>query len=340
MKAKLLLVSNMYPSAHSPSFGVFIKDIYDAFSFTRFNKKLCAINKDEKSKVKKTLSYLEFYLKILARVISFRPDYLYCHYVSHVIYIPVILKILGFKFKLVSHVHGSDVHGKSNMVFRFLSYSDVIVVPSRLYADYIKTMLNRDVDIVIYASGGVPDFFFINEARDFKKSVGFVGFVGRLESVKRPDRFRSLIDSAITRNVGAKFQVVGKGSLKGIFCGVEDHIQMHESIPREDLPSLIRTFDFLIVTSDRESLCLAALEAMANGVVVIANDCGGVTEYLIHEHNGFVVDMSSSGWVEEVLELLNIETETYTTISNNARETAKNYQSSVVNKRFIDNVFN
>lgn len=336
MKSNLLLVSNMYPDADNPTHGIFVKDIYESFNQQHYDKYKCVLYKQSDKYISKILAYLIFQVKILLKLISVRFDYVYCHYVSHVLFIPVFLKYIGFKFKLIGHVHGSDVHCKPDIVFRLLNYCDIIVVPSEAYRLYLLDRIDYHHKIVVSPSGGIKDNCF-TQYKKFKCNT--VGFVGRLVSVKRPDRFKKFILHSTNNKLPFNFKVFGSGKLEEIFLNTNLPVEVYPPVHRDELPQVFTEMGFILITSDRESLCLVALEAMANGVVVIANNCGGVSDYIVDGVNGFIVDMSLDNWELQVALILNIDECEYIKISKAAFNTSILYKSSDVSKRLISNVF-
>jgi glycosyltransferase involved in cell wall biosynthesis len=62
---------------------------------------------------------------------------------------------------------------------------------------------------------------------------------------------------------------------------------------RSDIDTLLRGSDIFIVSSRREGLPLALLEAMASGVPVVATRVGGIPEVLSDGHNGILVPPES-----------------------------------------------
>lgn len=336
MKHKLLLVSNMYPNAEYPTHGIFVKDIFDSFDDANYTKYKCILHKQSNNHVCKFFSYLFFQIRILIKIILFRPDYVYCHFVSHVLFVPVFFKMVGFNFKLVGHVHGSDVHRKSHLVFKLLNYCDAIVVPSKSYRAYLS---NNDIEtkkIFVSPSGGVRDSCYT--APRICKSNN-IGFVGRLVQVKRPDRFKSFMQYSTDNRLPFNFIVFGSGELISIFQNSHLSFDIYPPVHRDNLPFVFKNMDFILITSDRESLCLVAIEAMANGVIVIANSCGGVSDYIVSGVNGFIVDMSLDNWEEQVASIVNIDFYLYKKISAAGFNTALSYKNSDVSQRLINNVF-
>jgi len=94
-------------------------------------------------------------------------------------------------------------------------------------------------------------------------------FVGRLVEGKRPgDAVAAVSRLAETRN--AKLYVAGEGPLRSGL--VDDHVEFLGQIPYEDMPSVYRAADALILPSRAEGLPRTVLEAMASGVPVVVSD--------------------------------------------------------------------
>jgi len=111
-----------------------------------------------------------------------------------------------------------------------------------------------------------------------------VGFVGRLEPVKRPDRFlriaRALPPRATGRPVVAV--LVGDGSMAP---DVEAAVRTGRAGPPVTLlppvesgERLVAALDVLVIPSDHEGLPLVLLEAMRSSVAVVATEVGGIVE--------------------------------------------------------------
>ena len=67
------------------------------------------------------------------------------------------------------------------------------------------------------------------------------------------------------------------------------------------------------------------LEAMAIGVPVIATDCGGISEVIEDNRNGFLIPVRDSESMAEKIEYISyLEKSEIKTIINNATETLKN----------------
>jgi N-acetyl-alpha-D-glucosaminyl L-malate synthase BshA len=88
--------------------------------------------------------------------------------------------------------------------------------------------------------------------------------------------------------------------------------------------------DVYLMTSEKESFGVSALEAMAAGVPVISSNTGGIPEVNTHNKTGF---LSNVGDVEDMAKNLNnllADTELYNRLSLNAFERAKEFNISNV----------
>lgn len=58
--------------------------------------------------------------------------------------------------------------------------------------------------------------------------------------------------------------------------GVEDHVEFRGEVPFDELPGVYANADLKVISSDYESFCFAAIEAMSTGLAVVSTDCGWV----------------------------------------------------------------
>ncbi|HKB36589.1 MAG TPA: N-acetyl-alpha-D-glucosaminyl L-malate synthase BshA [Gemmataceae bacterium] len=85
--------------------------------------------------------------------------------------------------------------------------------------------------------------------------------------------------------------------------GAEGHVQYLGY--QEDVSELLARADLLLMASRAESFCLAALEAMACGVPVLASAVGGLTELVGHGRHGFLYPLDDHEQAEQLgVELL------------------------------------
>jgi glycosyltransferase involved in cell wall biosynthesis len=121
-------------------------------------------------------------------------------------------------------------------------------------------------------------------------------FVGRLTEEKRADRFLRVVSKVVKQapQIKVTATVAGDGPLRpglGILAqtvGLTDgKLQMVGEC--DDIQSLYRQSDFLVLTSDMEGTPNVLLEAMAHGLPVLATKVGGIPE-IVGADRGLLVE--------------------------------------------------
>jgi glycosyltransferase involved in cell wall biosynthesis len=98
--------------------------------------------------------------------------------------------------------------------------------------------------------------------------------------------------------VGARFEcvILGDGNHRG-YCerlsqklGLRDRVQFHGFVPQEKLRSYYRECSVVVISSVwPEPIATIGLEVMRYALPVVAFDAGGIKDWLIDGHNGFLV---------------------------------------------------
>jgi glycosyltransferase involved in cell wall biosynthesis len=114
--------------------------------------------------------------------------------------------------------------------------------------------------------------------------------VATLRPEKRVDRFVDAVQSAQRRDPRIQGLVAGGGpGLEPMIRRASECVRMLG--PRTDTMDLMNASDALCLTSDAEALPLAALEAMACGLPVVASDVGGMADAVVDGETGILVSL-------------------------------------------------
>ncbi len=158
-------------------------------------------------------------------------------------------------------------------------------------------------------------------------------FVGRLGKEKRPELFIKLA-AALVRNLPElplQFQIVGDGPLRlelekqAEDCGLKSDVLSFLGV-RTDVDEIYRQAHGLILTSEYEGIPNVLLEAMANGLPIVAMKVGGVTE-IVNESRAFLVEPDDEkGLLEATIKLIQ-DSKLRSELADNGIEYVKNNHS-------------
>jgi glycosyltransferase involved in cell wall biosynthesis len=118
-----------------------------------------------------------------------------------------------------------------------------------------------------------------------------IGWIGRFSHEKCPDLF---IKAALESKVNADFNLAGTGPLFSEMTKLSSDIPNIKLLGRvENNLEFLNSIDLLVNTSSIEGIPLTAMEAISQGVPVIAPNIGGLSELIIDGRNGFLYDRGS-----------------------------------------------
>ncbi|WP_419135325.1 glycosyltransferase family 4 protein [Flavobacterium sp. T12S277] len=174
----------------------------------------------------------------------------------------------------------------------YLDYRVVINEKTKL--DLISQYKTNNIDSaynerIIKIENGIE----IDDNSFYQKDAGKIkiGFVGRWAHEKRPELFLQIAKNVIPNFPNAQFEMLGTGmksNKKSIdSAGV---LFLGEVTNKDSLREIYKNMTFLLITSSREGFPMVIMEAMAHGVVPITTNVGGITEHIVNDENGIVID--------------------------------------------------
>lgn len=232
-------------------------------------------------------------------------DVLHVHYaIPHAISAYLAKQIMQSKLKVVTTLHGTDI----TLVGRDESYlpitkfgievSDGVTAVSEWLrletAEHFAT--TKPIDVV-------PNFVdpsrFQRDTSEFCSMFGHGGdrLVCHVSNFRPVKRVMDVVEvfARVARAVPSRLLMIGDGpdrSRAEAFCrehGLRDKVFFLGNVP--NLEEILGGCDLFLLPSESESFGMAALEAMASEIPVIATRAGGLPEVVVHGETGYLFEV-------------------------------------------------
>jgi N-acetyl-alpha-D-glucosaminyl L-malate synthase BshA len=246
--------------------------------------------------------------KIVQVAREFRLDIIHAHYaVPHATAAFLSRQVLastGSAPRVVTTLHGTDITlvgndpSYSQIVAFSIEQSDRVTAVSESLRAATCAELGVTRDIVV-----IPNFLDCgihrrHPAPELRRRFGgddpdvkIVTHVSNFRPVKRVEAVLAIFDR-IRRAVRARLLLVGDGPELGTAYRVARELGLSDLIDivgaQEEVVPLLSVSDLFLLPSAQESFGLAALEAMACEVPVVASRVGGLPEVIEHGVSGFL----------------------------------------------------
>jgi len=142
---------------------------------------------------------------------------------------------------------------------------------------------------------------------DIPDNVVLVGYIARITHQKSPLAFLHAIN-AIDYKENLKFLIVGDGDLKPAMLSLARELDLEKHIIfvdfRNDIPDILNAIDIFCLPSLWEGLPIALLEAMSMRKTIIASSIDGITDLIVHNENGILVNPNNINSIADAISLL------------------------------------
>ncbi len=193
--------------------------------------------------------------------------------------------------------------------FLELFTDDFVAMGSQVKKDLESIGLGKRVNFSVFFPG-LPSRVFEKKSiartdLGLSENETYILFVGRMTAIKRPDRLLDSIEELVKRKVDIRVLAAGDGEL---LPGLRDRA-VGASLPitflgwRSDIPKLIAASDIAILTSDNEAAPLTLIEASMAGVPLVSTNVGSVSDVLINDLNGYLVDSEPAALADALQKL-------------------------------------
>ncbi len=144
--------------------------------------------------------------------------------------------------------------------------------------------------------------------RAHRGSPAILTCVARLEPVKNHPMLFAALAMLNRRGTPFRLRLVGDGPLRGRYeemcrrLGIQSQVEFLGY--RTDMPELLAETDIAVLTSIKEGLPRAAIEAMAMGIPVVATRAPGTREVVRHGETGLIVEIGDETGLANAIGLL------------------------------------
>jgi len=199
---------------------------------------------------------------------------------------------------LIGTLHGTDVSDRVQgqvcaALTSALQRLDAITTVSQSHAALAAHVFGLDRPPRVIANFVDTDRFFPTSEDVVRPRRPRIIHVSNFRPIKQPESMARIYIKT-RRRLDAALWLVGDGDGMGAVrqclssAGMSADV-LHFGI-RHDVENVVRDADVMLVSSRTESFCLAALEAAASGVPVIAPRVGGLSEVIAHRETGLLFE--------------------------------------------------
>ena len=294
---KILLINNGFPTRSNPHHSTYIRTIACCLSAAGHHVRLLAIHYDgPPTRLRKAWKYIVFWFATaFADTSSY--EAVYVHHLPFAW--PLLLNHSLRSEKLCIHWHGGELVGDSLFLRTVRRFAQRRVgrcrhiVPSQYFRLQLTSRLGIDPHLIsVSPSGGVDTHLFSPSdglPGGLPHGHATIGFASALTTAKGAGEVLNLmrVRSEIERAAGCRvtFHVIDYGgeadSYKALFRQAAPDTIISSRTAKCAMPSFYRSLTLLLMLSSRESLGLAALEAMSCGVPVVSFDICAFPEFVI-----------------------------------------------------------
>jgi glycosyltransferase involved in cell wall biosynthesis len=172
--------------------------------------------------------------------------------------------------------------------------AEQIIVPSQSIAHAAQQRCGIPPEKVRIIPNAIDPSDFQSIRRDPARPIRTLGFLGRLDPIKRiPDLIRALpyLDPTL------RLSIFGDGPDRPRIMAAIDQLRLADRVtlhgmviaPQEALGQI----DLLILPSQAEGMPMVLIEAMAAGVPIVATDAPGIRDVITREQTGLLVPVGN-----------------------------------------------
>lgn len=202
---------------------------------------------------------------------------------------------------LVLSVFGSDVYiypfkNKFNhyIIRKNLNYASAVASTSKAMAEQTKLLMGKDFDVTVTPFGVDINKFSKTKREDNKRPI--IGIVKYLEPIYDiPLLINAFAIVHSQESIKPLLHIYGGGHLLDelkalcVQLDIQDDVKFFGTIPNDQIPKALNTFDIFVNCSINESFGVAIVEAMSCELPVVATNTPGFREVVDDGKTGYIL---------------------------------------------------
>lgn len=290
-----------------------------------------------------------FFLKVAKVLNKINPDVIHTHLYSCLYLLPYIF--FNKKKKVFHTVHNmadKELDKRHKKVMKWLYYYrnvKPVAISDTVYDSIIKNYNLKKENVIKIYNGVDLNTYCHNKLR--KKANNFIA-IGRFSPQKNYELMIKAFAKAKQLNNYITLTILGDGEKRTEIEKLTDINGLGSSIRFmgnvDKVEKYLDDADCFLMSSDYEGLPLSMIEAMANGLPIVATKAGGIVDLVKEGENGFLCDIGDEeGLANNIIKISNLNNvENLSQKSINLskefslKKCIKNYENLFLDKSLID----
>jgi glycosyltransferase involved in cell wall biosynthesis len=265
------------------------------------------------------LGDLKAFFELRSLIKEFRPDIVHTHTAKAGVLGRIASLTSGHKSKRVHTFHGHLLVGyfgalKTQLIIIIektlaLFTHKIFAVGEKVQSDLIDAGIAPALKFVLMPPGlelrKIPTHEEALRLLGLDSTKTYCSFIGRLTTIKRPDRFLDVVQIVAKELPNLEFIVAGAGELMDQCMArvQKDNLPVTFLGWREDIETIMAASDFTILTSDNEGMPLSLIQAALVGVPGVSTNVGAVSDIIQNGISGFVTELNVQALAKAVSDI-------------------------------------